>query len=176
MKVCVNSGHSNVDCGAVGLYSEEADICRDVGHTLCIELEAQGIDAVFVQEDELQDICDIANQSEADVFISIHCNAAENKAAEGTETFYWEYGDESYQLAELVQYELTKKLNTYDRGLKDGQWLYVLKHTDMACTILTELAFISNPKEEDLLNENLSEIAVALCDAIVRYGKEKGLI
>ncbi len=174
MKIVVNAGHCPKagDPGAVGRYSTEAQITKSVAHALCYELEGKGHKPIFVQEDELQDICDIANEAEADIFVSVHCNAYNGKA-HGTETWCYEYGDESYRLAEYVQEELCYLLGTTDRGIKtrDDGGLYVINHTEMPA-ILVELAFIDNPAEEDLLSENIPEMAQAICRGICRYVEE----
>ena len=173
MKIAVNAGHCpGLDSGACGRYSQEAQITRSVGHALCYELEAKGYTPVFIQENELSDITDIANDNECDLFISIHCNAY-NGFAHGTETWCYEYGDESYQLAEYVQEELVNLLNTVDRGIKtrENGGLYVINHTEMPA-ILVELAFIDNPAEEDLLSENIPEMAQAICKGICKYIEE----
>ena len=84
---------------------------------------------MFVQEQSLATVCRIANSEKADVFVSIHCNAAENKSANGTETFYWTSDTKSRTLANCVQNRLLDALRTRNRGLKDGTWLYVQCNT-----------------------------------------------
>lgn len=174
MKIAVNAGHCpGLDSGAVGRNSEEAEIVKSVAHALCYELESMGHTPLFIQENELEDICDIANEAEADIFVSIHCNAYNGKA-HGTETWCYEYGDESYRLADCVQKELLFTLGTTDRGIKtknDGG-LYVINHTDMPA-ILIELAFIDNPAEEDILNDNIVEMARAIARGIRSHARRE---
>lgn len=169
MLVVINAGHCpGVDSGACGDYSQEANIVKYVGEVVCKDLEAVGIQALFVQEQSLATVCRIANSEKADVFISIHCNAAENKSANGTETFYWTSDVKSKALANCVQNRLLEALKTRNRGLKDGTWLYVLKHTAMPA-ILTEVGFISNEKEERLINDNIKKIGIAIAKGILDY-------
>lgn len=169
MRVAVNSGHHiKYDSGAVGAYSREADIVKYVSEVVCKDLEAVGIETLFIMEDELQDICDKANDFKADLFISIHCNSAVNSEAEGTECFYWEAYDESYKLADCIQNQLLDTMDSVDRGLKDGSWLYVLKYTDMTA-VLVELDFISNPDREKYLNENKKAMAHAIARGVTDY-------
>ena len=90
MIVAVNAGHCpGKDSGAVGKISKEVNLTRAIALEVCKQLEIVGVKVVFVQEQSLATVCRIANSEKADVFISIHCNAAENKSANGTETFYW---------------------------------------------------------------------------------------
>lgn len=56
--------------------------------TVCY-LNAVGIETEILQSDSLYEVCQKANASEADLFISIHCNSAANPVANGTETWYW---------------------------------------------------------------------------------------
>ena len=173
MIIAVNAGHCpGLDPGACGDYSQEADIVRDVAKIVCNELQAVGHIAQFIQEDDLGEVCEIANCACADLFVSIHCNAAENPAACGTETFYYADDDdenmEDFKLAGRVQQRLLDCLGTYDRGLKDGSWLWVLRQTNMPA-ILTEIAFISNPEEEKLMNDNIYRIGVAIANGIRDY-------
>lgn len=167
MLVAINAGHCpGLDPGACGDYSEEANIVKSVAEVVCEDLYKVGIQTVFIQENELQDICDIANGANADLFISIHCNSA-SPAAHGTETFYSASNDDGKKLAQCVQDQLISTLGTTDRGLKTAGY-YVIKHTDMTA-ILTELAFISNPKEEELLNNNINEMAHAIARGVTDY-------
>ena len=169
MKVCINAGHCpGKDSGAVGKISKEVNLNRAIALEVCKQLDNLGIDVVFVQEQSLATVCRIANSEKADIFVSIHCNAAENKSANGTETFYWTSDTKSRTLANCVQNRLLDALRTRNRGLKDGTWLYVLKHTAMPA-ILTEVGFISNEKEERLVNDNIKKIGGAIAKGILDY-------
>lgn len=168
MKIAINAGHCpDLDPGACGVYSTEAEVVRDIAEYAIDSLEKMGHDVIFIQEDELADICAIANDAECDLFISIHCNAA-NNMAHGTETFYYQMGDQSFYLSVSVQRKIVNCLDTLDRGVKDGSWLYVIRNTDMPA-ILTEVGFIDNEEEEKLINLNIEEIGKAIADGIQEY-------
>lgn len=87
-----------------------------------------------------------------------------------------EYKDESLQLAEYVQDELVNRAKRGDRGVQQAGFL-VLYKTAMP-SILVEIGFISNPKEEDYLtNDNgqsyiASAIYRAFCTYKTNYEKE----
>lgn len=87
-----------------------------------------------------------------------------------------EYKDESLQLAEYVQNELVNKAKRGDRGVQQAGFL-VLYKTAMP-SILVEIGFISNPKEENYLtNDNgqsyiASAIYRAFCTYKTNYEKE----
>jgi N-acetylmuramoyl-L-alanine amidase len=167
MKVSVNAGHMiGVDPGAVGPNgTRESDVTKSVAERLCALLQYFGHETQFIQSNSLEDICNEANQFGAEIFISIHCNAAENPAAHGTETYYCEGSGIGSRLAQYVNSSLSG-MGLTNRGTKTADY-YVLKYTDMPA-ILTELAFISNPDEEALLADENSQqtFAEVICRAI----------
>lgn len=172
MKVCINKGHCpGLDSGAVGQTGlQEANVVKDIGALVASYLRKVGYDVLVVQENELQDICDASNNFGADLFVSIHCNAAENDQAKGTETFCYSEMSESGKLARCIQNQIIDSIGTVDRGVKVGNWLYVLKHTDCPA-VLVETAFISNSEDERLLasQEGKDEFAKAIARGITDY-------
>lgn len=94
MKVFINPGHApngNPDPGAVNTTTSlrESDVAYAVGNAAMKYLINAGVEAQVLQDDDLGYICMAANDSDADLFISIHCNAADNPQALGTETYYY---------------------------------------------------------------------------------------
>ena len=84
MKVFLNPGHApngNPDPGAVNGETglRECDVALAVGESAESYLNAAGVETELLQSDSLYDICEAANSSDADIFVSIHCNAAEAK-------------------------------------------------------------------------------------------------
>lgn len=172
MKVVINAGHFvGVDPGAPGNRSTEAEIVRFISEVVVNDLEAAGVEAILVTDDSLSEVCRQANTFKADIFVSIHCNSAANYSAHGTETYYYAGSQKSYRLAECIQMQLLSTMGTTDRGLKDGSWLYVLKHTAMPA-ILTEIGFISNYVEETYIIEHKRVIAHAIARGITDYINE----
>ena len=153
MATCfINPGHGGSDPGAVSYKTglEEAVVATKVAELAAKYLTTAGVYTSVFQYDGLAEICDAANASGADVFVSIHCNSAGNASAQGTETWYYQGSTTSKKLANCIQKQLIASLPVTDRGLKTTTGLYVLKYTDMpAC--LVELAFISNDYDESLL-------------------------
>ena len=167
MLVAINAGHCpGMDPGAVGSRCNEADVVDYISRVVCNDLMAVGIEALFIQENELYDICNIANNNNADLFVSIHCNSA-TPAAEGTETFYCPGSVNGERLAECVQNQLVNTMGTVDRSIKAHAW-YVIKHTYMPA-ILTEIGFISNESEQDYIINHKDEIAHAIARGITDY-------
>lgn len=166
MKICINAGHCpGLDSGAVGTYLQEANVTKEIAKIVCADLQAVGYEVLFVQENELYDITDASNVFGADLFVSIHCNAATNLTARGTETFAFRANTASDMLASCIQEQVIDSLKTVDRGVKYSQSLYVLKHTDCPA-ILVETAFISNVEDEKLLAEKKAEFAHAIARGV----------
>ena len=159
MKICIDPGHGGYDPGAVGPSGlKEKDITLAVSFLVAEKLKAAGQNVVLTRigdivtwtpDGDLSKRCQVANNFNADVFVSIHCNSATNPAATGTETYHHAASTNGKRLAGAVQGELVAALGLPDRGVKTANF-YVLAHTNMPA-VLVELAFICNPKEEALL-------------------------
>lgn len=175
MVIAINPGHDRwLDPGACGERFREADIVDDVARMVVAKLQTLGHNVHYVQANELADISAAATESGAEIFVSIHCNAAENRAAEGTETWY--YPDSaSKKLADCLQQNVVEALHTEDRGCKNGDWIAVLRNTEVTATALVELGFISNAEEEEMLACSINDAADGIVDGIVAY-IEQGMI
>ena len=171
MKVFLNPGHApngNPDPGACGCGLRECDIAKSVADLVEHYLVAAGVEVVGnIQDDDLGTITDTANNSNADIFISIHCNAF-NGAANGTETCIYPGSGVSYNLGNCIQNQIVESLGTTDRGLKERPGLYVLNCTDMPA-VLVELAFIDNEDDAALLRDNQDDFARAIARGITDY-------
>lgn len=169
MKICINGGHCpGLDSGAVGARLHEANVAREIMHGVAKYLRAVGYDVLEVQENELYDIANKSNDWGADLFVSIHCNAAENKTARGTETFCYAPGGDGEMLANCIQSQIVKSIGTIDRGVKYSTGLYVLKHTGCPAA-LVETAFISNPEDETILRGRQDDFARAIARGITDF-------
>ena len=169
MRICINAGHCpGLDSGAVGTFLQEADVVKNIGEIVCNDLQAVGYEVLFVQENELADITNASNLFGADLFVSIHCNAAANLSAQGTETFCYRQGSAGESLAFYIQNQIVNSLGTVDRGVKSSQGLYVLKHTDCPA-VLVETAFISNVDDEQLLANRQADFAHAIARGVTDY-------
>lgn len=177
MKVFLNPGHApngNPDPGAVNEETglRECDVALAVGQSAASYLNAAGVETELLQSDSLYDICEAANGSDADIFVSIHCNAAEAKQANGTETWACAGSYRGSTLANCIQKQLVDALDTTDRGVKIAtpgvNGLYVLTNTDMPA-VLVELAFITNPGDEEILANAQDAMARAVARGITDY-------
>ena len=111
-------------------------------------------------------VTETANDWGADIFVSIHCNAA-NTTAQGTEVECYGSGT-GEQLAQCIQSQIVDSIGTTDRGVKYMPQLLVLKYTDMPA-VLVEMAFIDNDDDAELLAGKQDEFARAIARGVTDY-------
>ena len=168
MKVFINPGHDiNLDSGAVNPNTgrRECDVALDAGKLLIQYLETAGCEVKALQDDNLGLVCETSNEWGADIFVSLHCNAF-NTQARGTETLYKSFNGQ--RLANDIQSQLIRSINTVDRGVKKRDDLWVLNGTD-ATAVLVEMAFIDNDDDLEMLNNDLDTIVRAIARGITDY-------
>lgn len=184
MKVFINPGHDReYDSGAVNPNSglREADVAAEVSALVVDYLEAAGCECQIMQSDNLAPtpagrsayddrqgltVTETANEWGADIFVSIHCNAA-STTARGTEVECYGAG-EGEKLAQCIQSQIVDSLGTVDRGVKYMPKLLVLKYTDMPA-VLVEMAFIDNDEDAALLAGKTDEFARAIARGVTDY-------
>lgn len=177
-KVFINPGHCiGIDPGACNGYYQvaEAEIVADVGSLVKHYLLDAGVDAEVLQSDNLcgenprwPNVCMEANNSGADVFVSIHCNGAQSESANGTEVLVYSKWSKSDSLAHCIQKQIVDAIGTSNRGVKARPQLAVLKHTNMPA-VLVELAFITNMDDCELLITKKDDFARAIARGITDY-------
>jgi N-acetylmuramoyl-L-alanine amidase len=97
LKVMVDPGHGGDDGGAKGAKGlKEKAAALELAKAVEAKLEAAGFEAAFTREDDtfipLWDRAKAANAQGADLFISLHLNAARAKAARGSEVYFLRLG------------------------------------------------------------------------------------
>ena len=184
--ITIDAGHGGNDSGAIGptgvteksvtlrvalalqkiLTSEGATVYMT--RTTDTEVSPKGAAASDIEE--LQARCDVANRQDSDIFISIHMDSFTNGAAKGTTGYYYALGSKkSRDLADKVRAGVIDQIGTPSRGTQSCNF-YVVKHTDMPAT-LVEVAFISNPTEEKLMNseDGVQKAAQGIADGIADF-------
>ncbi|XOQ25874.1 MAG: Putative N-acetylmuramoyl-L-alanine amidase [Mitsuokella multacida] len=185
-KITIDAGHGGNDSGAIGptgvmektvtlrianelrrlLVAEGATVYMT--RTTDTEVSPKGANASDIEE--LQARCDVANNTKSDIFLSIHMDSFSSGAAKGTTGYYYSLGSKrSRDLADKVRQGVIDQIGTQSRGTQSCNF-YVVKHTDMPAT-LVEVAFISNPQEEQLLNseDGIKKAAQGIADGIADY-------
>lgn len=226
--VVIDPGHGGVDPGALGRKSKEKDINMSVSKLLAsmIDDEYPEVKVIFTRTTDIKiplvQRADIANNANADLFISIHSNASKSKSANGCETFTLGAGSsveakaaamyenevilsednfeeiykgfdprssESYiifelirnhdmelsaEIAQLVQNGMVKESNLNNRGVSSAGFLVL--HRTVMPSILVELGFITNSKDENMISskEGQKKLAKGIFNGFAKYYETYG--
>ncbi|MDE2711229.1 MAG: N-acetylmuramoyl-L-alanine amidase [Acidobacteriota bacterium] len=91
-RIVIDAGHGGKDPGTHAGSLREKDIALDIAERVRDDLTERGFEVIMTREKDvfipLEQRAFIANSREADLFVSIHVNAARNRKARGLETFY----------------------------------------------------------------------------------------
>ncbi|MEH0158002.1 N-acetylmuramoyl-L-alanine amidase [Limibacter armeniacum] len=172
--VVIDPGHGGKDVGKEKGSSDrkhEKNLNLEIALKLGGYLETlmKNVKVVYTRKDDstlsLDERVDIANSSNGDYFISIHCNSLPVKSYHGTQSHIQSRQFKtSYKLAQQIESEFQNRARRTSRGVKDhndrGHNLQVLQYTDMP-GVLVECGFMSNPSEEKFLNSDNGQALVA---------------
>jgi N-acetylmuramoyl-L-alanine amidase len=180
--IVVDAGHGGIDTGADRAGIFEKDINLALAIQLKDALNRYGAKVVLSRQAdiELSPECDnekvkgryrrdlaarveMAEESDADLFISLHANAASNTKRHGAETFYYAKSEASKVLSNSIQAELGKVVKAAPTA-NPGDY-FVLRRSKIPA-VLIEVGYISNIEERSLLQS--SEYQRKLAEAIAR--------
>lgn len=200
--IMIDPGHGGEDQGTLGYRrTQEKRYALDIAARVERELRKRGFRTLMTRRNDsfvsLEDRAEMANSSDADIFVSLHLNSASpNTRARGIETFcltpvglsstgsirrrlgIGDFGEEpgnrfdahNMLLAYLVQQSIMTSLpKTEDRGVKRARF-FVIKATERP-SILIENGFLSNPAEEKLILSSAyrDKLAIAISAGIQKY-------
>ena len=162
--VAIDAGHGGSDPGAIGPSGlHEKDVALAIAQAVRALLAGQHIDVVMIRDADLfvplVDRARIAARAGATVFISIHANAAVDPNANGTQVFY--LTPQSVPLAAAIADETSHAAGVASRGIAAARFT-VLADNPHIPAVLVETAFISNPREEQLLRDPARQQMFAL--------------
>jgi len=166
MKICIDPGHSGCyEPGACVGNITEAAVNMEIGKAVGWALVLLGYEVMYTREgdidnDDLGSRAQLANDQGADVFVSIHCNAAESTEAEGVEVYHYPGSREGLYLATDIQGTLALTIPLKNRGVKQADFA-VLRLSDMPA-VLVECGFLSSKEDREFLVNNQKQIAIAL--------------
>lgn len=163
--VVLDPGHGGVDSGAIGINGiKEKDIVLEVAKEAILlnrDLFGNTFDIYLTRYNDtlisLKDRTKLVEVLQPDVFISIHCNQAARKAAQGIEVYVQQPNNttnsdlqsKSENLSEVILSEFDNALGLKIRGLKYANF-QVLRETQNICPgLLLELGFLSNWEEAE---------------------------
>ena len=168
--VVIDAGHGGHDPGASYGDLKEKDINLTTALALKRKLENAGFKVYMTRERDnyvqLYDRAAIANQLNADLFISIHANAARNTAAKGVETLYApDASRNNLNFARVIQSGLLLGTGGVDRGVVSRPELVVIRETKMDA-VLVEIGFLTN--EDDYIKLKTNSYLEKAADGIFR--------
>ena len=172
--VVLDIGHGGSDSGTLGNGLKEKEVNFNQGMALYKLLEADPNIKVYMTRESdvyptLQFRSALANEINADLFVSIHNNSASSTVS-GTETLYFPSTTDARgkAIAQLVQDAIVNKCGMVNRGIKARSDLYVLRTANMP-SILLETGFLSNANDAARINTPsfISTWSKAVYNAIV---------
>lgn len=166
--VVLDAGHGGTDQGTSSRKMIEKDINLKVAKLVEKELEENGIRVLLTREDDsrvkLEQRAALANEKEAALFVSIHCNYNEDSTAiEGMEFYYQTGSDKGKAAAEALSSSFDEVKDVVNRGTREEDF-HVLRETHMPA-VLVELGFLSNASDRKKLNQKDYQQILAQCIA-----------
>lgn len=192
--IILDAGHGNPDGGATGTDgSVESDLNLSLVLKLQNLLESSNCTVILTRSDEngiyeadsntirekkvsdMKNRVDIANNSNSEIFVSIHMNKLEQTQYSGWQTFYKNQDEESKKIAERIQLSLNdflKKENS--RSIKSISGIYLTKNVKIPL-VLVECGFLSNEEENKLLQTDSyqNELAWSIYIGLMDYLNSK---
>ncbi|MFA5115741.1 MAG: N-acetylmuramoyl-L-alanine amidase [Candidatus Omnitrophota bacterium] len=141
-KIVIDPGHGGDDPGAIGKTGlKEKDLVLDISKRVKDKLAENGVNAVMTRERDkfipLTKRSQIANESDADFFVSVHANAARLKGARGFEVYY---------LSNAVDDNARAVQAAEDSFLKFDDTSFLHRNTDLEATVW-DLVYTENREE-----------------------------
>ena len=188
-KIVLDAGHGGWDPGKTGTGgANEKELNLAVVGKLAEYLEQGGAEVILTRESDdalgegkRTDMAErrrIANESGADILVSIHQNAFPSAKVRGAQVFYHNSSGNGKVLAECVQESLRHRVDgSNNRQAKEDKDYYILRTTEFPA-VLVECGFLSNAEEEKLLNDATyqEKLAWAIYCGILDYFENSGMI
>ncbi|NKI27449.1 N-acetylmuramoyl-L-alanine amidase [Arenibacter sp. 6A1] len=183
--IILDPGHGGIDSGAIGVNGiMEKDVVLAVGEEvlrLNKELYGNQLEIYLTRYSDtlisLGDRTKLAKALGPSVFVSIHCNQAIRKKAQGVEVYIQhphikmdpKLLIESEDLARTILLEFDNALGFKIRGRKYANF-QVLRETQFTCpAVLLELGFLSNSEEamHSMKKSSISGYAMAILQTLI---------
>lgn len=175
LTICIDAGHGGKDNGSDYNNRYEKNDNLKIAKAVVAYLEEREVKVVMTREEDvflsLEERCQIANDANADYFISLHRNTGDGY---GVETWiYSGASEETVELAENLMDGLDKAGIQKNRGVRKGTQTsesgnyYVNIHSDMPACIV-ELGFINDGYDNNLFDEKLSDYGMAIGEAVLK--------
>ncbi len=180
--VVIDPGHGGKDTGAIGVNNiQEKEVVLNVAKEI-LKLNKTVLDDAFEiyltrYKDTLISLSDrtrLARRLNADVFVSLHCNASQTYS-KGIEVYVHDSDnlntEVSIALGVSVLNKSTQKLGFKERGLKFANFQVLREAVSFFPSVLVEMGFVTNPDEADyfLKPKNNRAMALAVLLGVTNY-------
>ena len=168
--IVIDAGHGGSDPGAVYEGRREKDDNLSLAMAVGELLSRQGVSVIYTRTTDVYQTpfekAQMANQADADFFISFHRNSSEEpNQYTGVETLVYDNSGIKQTMAENINGALSE-LGFRNLGVKARPGLVVLRRTKMPA-LLIETGFLNNEQDNALYDEKQEEIARAIADAVL---------
>lgn len=182
--IYLDSGHGGKDSGAYYKNVRESDLNLEITKKVSKVLKEEGAIVYLTRygdydlavnnawnrkRSDLSRRANIINNSECDLYLSIHLNAEDSGTLYGAEAYYDTINPENEKLAKIFQEEFKKILGT-KREYKENSTKYLQRRVSRP-GLLLEVGFLSNSTERALLMSDTyqNKIALAIKNATITY-------
>lgn len=182
--IYIDPGHGGKDPGATYKDIYESNINLSISLKLGNILEKNGAivlytrtgdydlainNAINRKRSDLSRRANVINESNCDMFISIHLNSIASSTWKGAQVFYDDINSENKKIAEIFQSVLKENLKT-TRKYKEMNDMYMYKRIKVP-GVLVEVGFLSNPNERILLQDNTyqNKVSQSLYEGVIKY-------
>ncbi len=169
--VVIDAGHGGKDMGCSFDGTDEKDVNLLVALGVKERLETAGVEVILTRSSDefvsLEDRANLANASEADCFVSIHCNSFEDETVSGLEG-YWFKSEKGKSLSESILRQAGGNLINV-RKTKEEDY-FVLRETAMPATLI-EIGYLSNENEREMLKSSKyqSTVSASIAEGILDW-------
>lgn len=177
--IVVDAGHGGSHPGTNRNGILEKDMTLDIVLYLKELLDKSDIRVYYTRVDDtnpsFEERSQLANSAEADFFVSVHINADDkSRSSNGTEALYFTQDIRSKEFAQLCVDELSTALGSRNRGVSNGDSIYIVRTSKVPVTLL-EVGFISNNEEFNLLcsDSYKKKAAQGIYNGIMKAYEEK---
>lgn len=162
--VVIDAGHGGKDSGNLSEQNKEKYIVLQISNLLA-SLSDEKVEIVLTRNNDefltLKERAEFVNNKKPDLFLSLHCNAHQDKSISGIEAYYnpkHQLNETSLNYAEvLVAHQLG---NFSSRGVKKASGFYLLKNTSVPGVYL-ELGFLTNESDRLVLTDKVQQVKIA---------------
>ena len=169
-KVALDAGNGGSDPGAVYNDRQEKDDTLDLTLAVGDILKKNGVDVFYTRTNDEYETpfkkATDANNSGADLFVSIHRNSSEKpNQYSGVETLVYNDSGFKSEVARNINNQL-ENVGFKNLGVDTRKNLVVLKRTKMPA-VLVEAGFINNEKDNYIFDQEFDKVANAIADGIL---------